>query len=224
MLTAGGLLEAQRSPSVSLAPIEPLASPAAPNSAQPQLSSSERGVLLSWIERDGPKATLRFAERTPNGWSAPRTVASGADWFVNWADVPSVIRLANGTIVGHWLQKSASDTYAYDVRLSYSQDDGKTWSRSFRPHSDGTNTEHGFASLFQMPGSGLGVVWLDGRAMKPGSGHADHGAGAGAMSVRFATFDAELEADVRSAGRSARLRMLSDERSRDVRRSDRGLP
>jgi hypothetical protein len=43
---------------------------------------------------------LRFAERTATGWSEPRTVASGADWFVNWADVPSVIRLANGTLVG----------------------------------------------------------------------------------------------------------------------------
>lgn len=119
----------------------------------------------------------------------PRTVAEGTDWFVNWADVPSVIRLANGTIVGHWLQKSASDTYAYDVRLAYSQDDGKTWSRSFTPHSDGTKTEHGFAALLQMPGAGLGLVWLDGRAMKPDSGHGGHGAGGGAMSVRFATFD-----------------------------------
>jgi hypothetical protein len=142
---------------------------------------------LSWIEREGPKASLRFAERTASGWSAPLTVASGTDWFVNWADVPSVIRLANGTMVGHWLQKSGADTYAYDVRLSYSKDSGKTWSPSFLPHSDGTKTEHGFASLFQMPGAGLGLVWLDGRAMKPQAGHGDHGGGA--MSVRFGSFD-----------------------------------
>ena len=125
--------------------VESLESPAGRDSAQPQLSTSARGVLLSWIERDGPKATLRFAERTASGWSAARTVASGTDWFVNWADVPSVVRLADGTIAGHWLQKSGADTYAYDVRLSYSLDDGKTWSPSFTPHSDGTTTEHGFA-------------------------------------------------------------------------------
>jgi hypothetical protein len=129
--------------------IEPLPSPAGANSGQPQLSASARGVILSWIERDGRNATLRYAERTPTGWSSPRTVASGNDWFVNWADVPSVVRLANGTLVGHWLQKSGTDTYAYDVKLSYSKDDGKTWSPSFMPHSDGTKTEHGFASLFQ---------------------------------------------------------------------------
>jgi hypothetical protein len=170
--------------------VQALDSPAGPSSGQPQLSASPRGLILSWVERDGQRATLRFAERTSNGWSAPRTVAGGNDWFVNWADVPSVVRLANGTLVGHWLQKSGPDTYAYDVRLSHSQDDGRTWSPSFVPHSDGTKTEHGFASLFQMPGAGLGLVWLDGRAMKPQSAHDDHGGSAGSMSVRFATFDA----------------------------------
>ena len=167
------------------AAIEPLPSPAGANSAQPQLTTSARGVLLSWIEQDGRTAALKFSQRTATGWSIPRTVASGSDWFVNWADVPSVFRLGDGTLVGHWLQKSAGSTYAYDVRLAYSRDEGATWSPSFTPHSDGTKTEHGFASLFQMPGGGLGLVWLDGRAMTPG--HDGHGGGA--MSVRFAAFD-----------------------------------
>jgi hypothetical protein len=188
LVSAGAIVEGQKRSGLSWpATIEVLSSPAGPNSAQPQLTTSARGLLLSWIEQDGPKATLRFAERTSGGWSTAWTVASGTDWFVNWADVPSVVRLADGTLVGHWLQKSGSDTYAYDVRLSYSRDDGRTWSPSFTPHSDGTKTEHGFASLFQMPGAGLGLVWLDGRALTPGQG--EHGAAGGAMSVRFATFD-----------------------------------
>ena len=170
------------------ATIQRLPSPAGRNSGQPQLSSSSRGLLLSWIERDGQKATLRFAERTAGAWSAPRDIASGTDWFVNWADVPSAMRLASGELVAHWLQKSGPDADAYDVRLAYSKDDGKTWSASFTPHSDGTKTEHGFATLLQMPGAGLGLTWLDGRAMKPGGSHAAHGADVGAMSVRFATF------------------------------------
>jgi len=166
--------------------VTPLPSPAGADSGQPQLSTSDRGVLLSWIEKAGTRATLKFAERTSRGWTEPRVVATGDDWFVNWADVPSVVRLEDGSLAAHWLQKSGSDTYAYDVRLSYSKDEGKTWSPSFTPHHDGTTTEHGFASLFQMPGAGLGLVWLDGRAMKPGS-HGNHGGEA--MSVRFATFD-----------------------------------
>lgn len=163
----------------------PLTSPAAAGSAQPQLTASTRGVLLSWVERTGDLAILKFAERTRDGWTKPRAVAQGRDWFVNWADVPSVIRLADGTLYGHWLQKSGPDTYAYDVRLARSTDDGETWATSFTPHQDKTQSEHGFASLFQMPGAGLGLVWLDGRAMK--AGHDEHGGGD--MSVRGATFD-----------------------------------
>jgi hypothetical protein len=163
--------------------VEPVPSPAQGESAQPQLTVSKRGALLSWIERKGTHATLKFAERTATGWSEPRVVASGSDWFVNWADVPSVARLEDGTLYAHWLQKSGASTYAYDVRLSRSSDDGKTWSQSFLPHNDNTQTEHGFASLFSFNG-GLGLVWLDGRAMT--AGHGDHGGGD--MSLRFGAF------------------------------------
>ena len=173
--------------------LEPIASPAGSDSAQPQLSLSTRGVLLSWIERDGPKATLRYAERTGSGWTSPRDVASGTNWFVNWADVPSVVRLANGELAAHWLQKSGAGTYAYDVRLAYSKDDGKTWSSSFLPHSDGTQSEHGFASLFQMPDGGLGLTWLDGRATVKVPGGGSHGSHSdrGAMTVHAAAFNRE---------------------------------
>jgi hypothetical protein len=183
--------------------VERVPAPAAPGSGQPQLSTSDRGVILSWVEKDAARATLKYSERTAAGWSASRVVASGTDWFVNWADVPSVLRLGDGTLAAHWLQKSGPDTYAYDVRLSYSKDDGKTWSPSFTPHSDGTRTEHGFASLFQMPGVGLALIWLDGRAMKPQPGHGGHDAASGTMSLRFATFGrdwkqtAEVPLDVR---------------------------
>ena len=163
--------------------VQTLPTPAGAESGQPQLTVSSRGALLSWIERAGNVATLKFAERTPSGWTPPKTVASGSDWFVNWADVPSVVRLSNGTLVAHWLQKSGADTYAYDLRLARSTDDGKSWTPSFVPHSDGTKTEHGFASLFEMPGSGLGLVWLDGRGMT--SGHEGHGD----MSLRAGAFD-----------------------------------
>ncbi len=179
--------------------IEPLPSPASGESAQPQLSVSDRGVILSWIERAGQTASLKVATRTKAGWSEPRTVASGDNWFVNWADVPSVVRLTDGTLAAHWLQKSGAGTYAYDVRLSFSKDDGRTWTPSVTPHHDGTQTEHGFASLVAQPDGGLGLVWLDGRAM--GGGHGSGGpaeapsakagghGGGGEMSLRFGSFD-----------------------------------
>jgi hypothetical protein len=177
------------SPSSWQPSFERLQSPAGRSSGQPQMTVSSQGVLLSWVERAGSRATLKFAERTESGWSPVRTAATGTDWFVNWADVPSVLRLDDRTLVAHWLQKSGTGTYAYDVRLARSTDDGRTWSASTTPHHDGLPREHGFASLLPMSGRGLALIWLDGRHT---SAPADHDtSGAGAMSLRYATFDAQ---------------------------------
>jgi hypothetical protein len=205
-------------------------SPAVGESSVPQFTTSKRGVLLSWVEKKGVHTALRFAERTAAGWSEARTAASGDNWFVNWADVPSVLRMDDGTLVAQWLQKSGKGTYAYDVRLSYSKDDGRTWAPSFSPHHDGTPTEHGFVSLVQMPNADLGLVWLDGRGMK--GEHEGHGSGA--MSLRFAEYNREWKqtvdvpvdlrvceccpttAAVTSEGVIAAFRNRSDEEVRDI--------
>jgi hypothetical protein len=187
-LLSAAAQSARSAPEWSLA-IQPLAVPAANGSALPQTTVSSRGLLLSWVEQHGPTATLRFAERTRSGWTTPRTAASGSDWFVNWADVPSVLRLSDGTLAAHWLEKSGPGTYAYGVRLTYSTDDGGSWSPPFTPHRDDTETEHGFASLFELPGRRLGLIWLDGRAMESGSSDASGTDHAGAMALRFTSFD-----------------------------------
>src|SRR5258705_2724253 len=75
--------------------VEPLETPAAPGSSGPQLTVSERGPLLSWVETNDDKAILKFAERTALGWSEPRIAAAGTDWFVTNADTPALIRLSN---------------------------------------------------------------------------------------------------------------------------------
>jgi hypothetical protein len=167
--------------------IEPIAAPSAAASLEPQLTSSARGVLASWVEQSGETATLKFAERTGDGWSPVRTVASGNDWFLSWADVPAVLRLDDGTLVANWLQTTDARFEAYNLRLTYSRDDGKTWAPSFMPHNDGTITQHGFASLLQMPDSGLGVIWLDGRDIQLSKDLPTFEGGE--MAVRFAAFD-----------------------------------
>jgi hypothetical protein len=166
--------------------LEPLASPAGNASAQPQLTASNDGVILSWLENAGSQTTLKFSERTATGWSDARAIASGDDFFSNWADVPSVVRLADRTLIAHWLQRNGASASGYDLRLARSTDEGRTWAAPFSPHHDGTKTEHGFASLFDT-GSGLGLVWLDGRAMKPSANPDEDGTGD--MSLRAARFD-----------------------------------
>jgi len=165
--------------------IETLQSPAGANSSEPQLTAQGDRVILSWLEVSGDRATLKFAERTASGWSNAQTVASGTHFFVNSFDVPSVRALADGTLAAHWEEKLGADedSDASKVMLSWSKDQGKTWSRPVSPHHDGTNTEHGFASLFQAPGAGLGLVWIDGRATNPETESGD-------MSLRASVYDA----------------------------------
>jgi hypothetical protein len=166
--------------------LETLASPAGDATAQPQLTASSGGVILSWLENTSSQTALRFSERTDAGWSEPRLVAFGDNFFANYADVPSVIRLADGTLVAHWLQVNGPSSSGYDLRLARSTDEGRTWSAPFSPHHDGTKMQHGFASLFET-GGGLGVIWLDGRAMTPGAG--PDAEGTGEMGLRAAHFD-----------------------------------
>src|SRR5579864_3550724 len=165
--------------------IDPLPSPGGANSSEPQLTAQGDRVVLSWLELNGARATLKFAERTASGWSNAQTVASGTHFFVNSFDVPSVRALADGTLAAHWEEKLGADedSDASKVMLSWSKDQGKTWSRPVSPHHDGTNTEHGFASLFQAPGAGLGLVWIDGRATNPETESGD-------MSLRASVYDA----------------------------------
>lgn len=149
--------------------LESLTTPAAAQSSAPQLTTTGERAILSWMERAGSRATFKFAERTISGWSAPRQVVSGDELVVNAADVPSVLALSDGSLAAQWLQENGPDPEAYNLKLAWSKDDGATWSQPASPHHDGTITQHGFASLFQAPGGGLGLVWLDGRATDPDS-------------------------------------------------------
>jgi hypothetical protein len=130
-----------------------------------------------------PRSVLKFSERTTSGWSEGKTVTSGNDLIVNAADVPSVRVLGDGSLAASWLVANGPDPEGYDLRLAFSKDAGGTWSKPVSPHHDRTETQHGFATLFQAPGAGLGMVWLDGRATNPKAAHPTD-----EMSLRAATF------------------------------------
>jgi hypothetical protein len=122
------------------------------------------GFVVTWQERAGERAALWHAVIDLQGRELRRgKIASRTNWFVNWADFPSLVVLDNGDWVTHWLEKSAGSTYAYDVRLVRSVDRGRTWSAPVTPHRDGTRTQHGFVSLVPHRNDEVLVVWLDGR-------------------------------------------------------------
>jgi len=163
---------------------------------EPNLFASTDGQLyLSWIEylNDSLDA-LMFSTLKNEQWAAPKEIARSSNWFVNWADFPSLVSYGDGKhLAAHWLQKSATGTYDYDVHVSQSNDGGNNWSPSFVLHKDGISAEHGFVTMISSSADRVFATWLDGRNTKPASdeketGH-DHGHGGGAMSLRGAFFN-----------------------------------
>jgi hypothetical protein len=172
--------------------------PAAIGSRFPHLAATADGSILvmSWLEpvNDAGAFRLRMAQwQDGRRWADPTDVATGMDWFVNWADFPSVMPATDGPWAAHWLQQKPGGVYSYDVMVKLSDDGGRTWSEPLSPHDDGTPTEHGFVSLTSVGGQPY-AIWLDGRATA-GEGHAhgadEHGSTAGAMTLRGAVLQSK---------------------------------
>jgi len=144
--------------------VGPIESFGVPGSGEPNLFATTDGrVLLSWLEPTEDGDALRVAMRDESGWQPAGTVYQSPDLFVNWADFPSVIERSDGAWVAHWLEKVASATYAYHVRVSISRDRGASWSSPFTPHVDQSPTEHGFVTMLPTPDGTVDLVWLDGQ-------------------------------------------------------------
>jgi len=136
------------------------------NGSESSLHKSKDGTIyLSWIETNEETGNkLLFSTLNNNNtWSTSKTIATGSDWFVNWADFPSMVSFGKENLVAHYLEKSAPDTFTYDVKLTVSNDGGSTWNTAFAPHTDSTHAEHGFVSKVDMSDNSFLSVWLDGR-------------------------------------------------------------
>lgn len=143
---------------------EVVKSPAGANSSEPNLHVGNDGnIYLSWVETNkNNTTTLYFSTFKNKAWSKPIAVSKGDNWFLNWADFPSISSFGNGSIASHFLVESEGGTYAYDINISISNDAGLSWSKPIKPHRDSTFTEHGFVSMVPYEDQVL-AVWLDGR-------------------------------------------------------------
>lgn len=189
-LVACGGNEEIDAPSAKAASVTTLASPAAADSMAPHLAVTPAGeAVLSWLEpASAGTHAVKYAILGNDAWSAPRVIATGDDWFVNWADVPSVVPITAQQWAAHWLVKQTGGTYAYHIAMTLSANGGASWQAPLTPHTDNTPTEHGFVTLFPWS-TDIGAVWLDGRNMPPDPGAepaADEGHPHGGMTLRFA--------------------------------------
>lgn len=181
----------QKAPQLIVQLIDP---PVSKQSLTPNLFTSPEGdIFLSWMEKSDGLTKLKFSQLENDEWTNPKLISQGSNWFVNWADFPSLI--SNGeTLSAHWLQKRAEGTYDYDVRISQSADNGITWSDSFIPHNDGIAAEHGFVSMLALSEEKNFATWLDGRNTKSEHAPSEHGhGGSGAMTLRAGFFDNQGE-------------------------------
>jgi hypothetical protein len=168
--------------------ITPVAFTSGAGAAQPSVAVDPReGFVVTWQEREGDRHALFFAVVDRDGRERRRgRIAEGRNWFVNWADFPSLAVLDNGDWVTFWLQKVGGSPYAYEIRVVRSSDRGVTWSEPVVPHDDGTLTQHGFVSLAALERDRVLVAWLDGRH---GAAHGDGHDEDGPMSLRSAVLD-----------------------------------
>lgn len=76
---------------------------------EPNLFVSPDGTIyLSWIETIND-STDAFCYSTFQNekWTSPQEIARGQNWFVNWADFPS-LSVIGPWMAAHWLQKVTS--------------------------------------------------------------------------------------------------------------------
>lgn len=180
-----GPVDAQVPSSGVLRPAVEVPSPAADRSQGYALSTGADGrTYLTWLEPVGADAhALKFSVLQDTGWAPPREIARGSNWFVNWADHPSLVALGDGTLLAHWLVHTgrAKGSYGYGVQVARSTDGGRTWAPTFTDGMENVADYAGFVA-FVPSGTGADAVFL--RPDKPdtpvaggGAGHEGHGAG-----------------------------------------------
>ena len=106
------------------------------SNAQPSLVYRNSSLSLSWVSfNEQKKASLNLSRFTDGKWTKPQTIATGSDWFVNWADFPT--HAINGNLIlTSYLKKSASGTYNYDVVLSLQKLSGEKIKEDFESELD----------------------------------------------------------------------------------------
>ena len=164
---------------VTFAETKHIPNPAPPGSSQAYLVAGPEGkVYLSWIEpAKAGRSSLRFAVRNNGDWHLLGTISEGANWFVNWADYPTLLPMREGVFAAHWLEKKGHSTYSYGIRLAQSAAGGASWKILFAPEVRQEGQYTGFASLVTLSRE-LGAAYL---APTPEGGEHD-------KALRFARF------------------------------------
>ncbi len=165
-----------------------------PNAQTPNLClTAEDDLYLTWThEVNDSTDALNFSKIDQDTLTETQEFAQGQDWFINWADFPSMAVMAGSgsTMVANFLQKrQGGANYNYDIKLAFTRG-GNTF-RIIDTLHDSVPAEHGFVSLLPYRFNNIMVTWLDGRAMTSGHGQSNHENQHGSMQLRSSFIDME---------------------------------
>lgn len=115
--------------------IQVITGPGAAGSGMPFFAAArDGGAILSWLEPssdDAKSQSLRIARWRNRGWRDAVTVRSSPNWFINWADIPSVVEMQDGSLMAHWLERTGSERYGYGVRIARAAEWNSKWQEVF---------------------------------------------------------------------------------------------
>ncbi len=150
------------SSSAAIHSLERIDPPAGPGSEAPNLFVSPNGVLLSWIETENGRKSIRWARFSQGKWTTAKTAVTSHDLLVNWSDIPAIAE-ANGRMFVAFPEIRQG----YRAEWALSSDGGETFTRRGTLHSDTSQGEHGFVSFVAETKDSVRAFWLDGRATLP---------------------------------------------------------
>lgn len=160
--------------------------PAEAGTKFPNLYKDESGTIhMSWllgIEED--ISALRYSSYKNNRWTEVKTVRVADDFFVNWADFPSVAGYDGNVTAAHWLREFEYEVVATHIQIGFPGEDGR-WRSSVTPHEDRSMTEHGFVTMLPLSENKVLTIWLDGRNTE-GRAHDEYGDTSKGMTLRSA--------------------------------------
>lgn len=184
--------------------------PAAPQSGMPFLTNAPDGsIYLSWVDpvTTGSHA-LRFSQWLGNNWTAPDTVATGKNWFVNWADFPAIAAFPDGSMLSHWLTRPAqAGKYGYGIRIAHRSRSGE-WREVHGISLDEKEDYAGFLSF--APGMPAAIYLAPPQSLQ-GAAHSETHESGHRKTARFIAFqpdgsvagDSEIDSDVCSCCQTA---------------------
>lgn len=170
-LLLGGCSEIRQQPARNFV----INNPADSGTQYPNLYKDASGaVYMSWILRiDENLAALRYSTYKNRRWSNVKTAGISGDFFVNWADIASVVGYNSNVLAAHWLREFDVEGFATHAIIGFPGEDNR-WQEAKTLHEDESMTEHGFVSLLPFDENRLLAIWLDGRKTE-GRAHDEYG-------------------------------------------------